>query len=127
MLTMAVRHNNPNALRKEEAWKCLKKLEKIEKEPFVPFPMKLLLFIKPGLRHFRPFKKKYCASYLKALIYIGLNKPEEALDQLEKSSQARDYFMPATLPMLRLYDIPAAANIIESPRYQALLAKIKYT
>jgi TolB-like protein/tetratricopeptide (TPR) repeat protein len=112
--------------RKEEAMKCLEKLENIEKEPFVPFPLKLLLFIKPGLRHFRAFKRKYSPSYLKALIYLGLNKPEEALAQLEKSSQARDYLLPVTLATLKLYDVPAMAETTASPRYQALLAKIKY-
>jgi serine/threonine-protein kinase len=112
--------------RKEEAFKCLKKLENIETEPFVPFPLRLLLFIKPGLRHFRAFKRKYSPFYLKALIYLGLNKPEEALAQLEKSSQARDYLLPVTLAALKLYDVPALAETIASPRYQALLAKIKY-
>jgi serine/threonine-protein kinase len=112
--------------RKEEAWKCLKKLERIEKEPFVPFPLRLLLFLKPGLRHFRSFKKKYCPAYLKAFIYCGLNMPEEALAQLEKSSQARDYLLPVTLKMLNMYDVPAVGELVASPRFQALLAKIKY-
>jgi tetratricopeptide (TPR) repeat protein len=112
--------------RKEEALKCLKKLEKIEKEPFVPFPLRLLFFIKPGLRHFRAFKRKYSPFYLKALIYLGLDKPEEALAQLEKSSQARDCLLPVTLTALKLYDVPALAETIASPRYQALMAKIKY-
>jgi hypothetical protein len=112
--------------RNEEAWKCLKKLEKIGKEPFVPFPLRLLFILKPGLRHFRSFKRKYSPPYLKALVYLGLNKPEEALGELEKSSQARDYLLPVTLPMLRLYDVPAVAEIVASPRFQALLAKIKY-
>jgi TolB-like protein/tRNA A-37 threonylcarbamoyl transferase component Bud32 len=112
---------------KEEAWKCLKKLEKIEREPFVPFPLRLLLFLKPGLRHFRSFKKKYCPPYLKALIYLGLNKPDEALSELEKSSEARDYLLPVTLPvLLNLFDAPGVAETVASPRYQALLARIKY-
>jgi len=111
--------------RKEEAWRCLKKLEKIEKEPFVPFPLRLLLFVKPGLRHFRSFKKKYCPAYLKAMVYIGLNMPGEALAQFEKSSQARDYLLPATLGLLSLYDLPGIEEFVASPRFQALLAKIK--
>jgi TolB-like protein len=112
--------------RKDEAEKCLKKLEDIEKETFVPFPLRLLALLKPGFRHFRAFKKKYSPSYLKALIYLGLNKPEEALAQLEKSSQARDYLLPATLPQLNSFEVPAAAEIVASPRFQALLAKIKF-
>jgi len=112
--------------RKKEAWKCLKKLERIEKKPFVPFPLRLLLLLKPGLRHFRSFKKKYCPAYLKAFIYCGLNMPEDALTQFEKSSQARDYLLPVTLLMLKLYDAPAVAEIAASPRFQTLLARIKY-
>jgi tetratricopeptide (TPR) repeat protein len=112
--------------RKHEAWKCLRKLEKIEKEPFVPVPLKLLLFLKPGLRHFRSFKKKYCPAYLKAFIYCGLNMPEEALSEFEKSSQARDYLMPVTLASMDKYDFPGVEAFIASPRFQALLAKIKY-
>ena len=113
--------------RNDEAWKYLEKLENLEKEPFVSFPLRLLLFLKPGLRHFRSFKKKYCPAYLKAMVYLGLNMPEEALAQLEKSSQARDYLLPVTLPMLNLYDAPVIAEIVASPRFQALLTKIKYT
>jgi TolB-like protein len=112
--------------RKEEAWKCLKKLERIEKEPFVPFALRLLLFMKPGLRHFRTFNKKYCAAYLKAFVYLGLNMPEEAMVQLEKSSLARDYLLPVTLKQLSLYDFPGVEDFVASPRFQALLAKIKY-
>jgi serine/threonine protein kinase len=112
--------------RKDEAWKCLRKLEKIEKEPFVPFPLRLLLFLKPGLRHFRPFKKKYCPAYLKAFIYCGLNMYNEALSEFEKSSQARDYLMPVTLASMDRYDFPGVEDFVASPRFQALLAKIKY-
>jgi serine/threonine-protein kinase len=112
--------------RKTEAWKCLKKLESIEKEPFVPFPLRLLLFLKPGLRHFRSFKKKYCPAYLKAFIYCGLNMFDEALSEFEKSSQARDYLMPVTLASMDRYDFPGVEAFVASPRFQALLAKIKY-
>jgi serine/threonine protein kinase/tetratricopeptide (TPR) repeat protein len=113
--------------REEEAWECLKKLERIEREPFVPFPIRLLFSLKPGLRHFHSFKKKYCPSYLKALVYLGLNKPDEALSELEKSSQARDYLLPVTLLiLLNRLEAPGAAECVASPRFQALLAKIKY-
>jgi serine/threonine protein kinase len=113
--------------RKDEAWKCLRKLEKIEKEPFVPFPLRLLLFLKPGLRHFRSFKKKYCPSYLKAQIYLGLGMFDEALAELEKSSRARDYILPVMLAAkLTDYDFPGVEEFAASPRFQALLAKIKY-
>jgi serine/threonine protein kinase/tetratricopeptide (TPR) repeat protein len=110
---------------KEEALKYLAKIDQVEKERFLPLPLKLLLYLKPGLRHFRSFKKKYCPPYLKAVIYCGLNMQEEALAQLEKSSQARDYLMPALLRLLELYDLPWMTDIISSPRFQALRAKIK--
>jgi TolB-like protein/tRNA A-37 threonylcarbamoyl transferase component Bud32 len=112
--------------RKEEAQRCLEKLERIEKEPFVPLVLKPLLHLKPGLRHFRTFKKKYVPSYVKALIYLGLNSQEEALAQLEKSSQARDYLIPVSLDQLKLLDLPWIAEFTSSPRYQAIRAKIKY-
>jgi serine/threonine protein kinase/Tfp pilus assembly protein PilF len=112
--------------RKDEARKYLKKLERIEKEPFVPFPLRFLLYLKPGLRHFRSFKKKYCPAYLKAVIYCGLNMLDEALTQFEKSSQTRDYIMPVTLATMSRYDFPGVEDFVASPRFQALLAKIKY-
>ena len=112
--------------RRGEALKCLEKLERIEKEPFVPLFLKPLLLLKPGLRHFRAFKKKYVPPYVKAIIYLGLNQQEEALAQLEKSCQARDYPIPVSLELLKLIDLPWMAGFMSSPRYQAVRAKIKY-
>jgi serine/threonine-protein kinase len=110
----------------EEALKCLTKLEKIEKERFVPFPLKLLLYLKPGLRHFRSIKNKYCPAFLKAVIYSGLNRQEEALAELEKSSQARDYLLPVFLRVnAELHDLPCLKELKSMPRFQALKAKIK--
>lgn len=111
--------------RKDEPLHCLNKLGKIEKESFVPFALRPLLYLKPGLRHFRPFKKKYVPAYLKALIYIGLNRQEEALIQLEESSRTRDYLIPATLVFVERYDLPWIEEFVASPRYQAIRAKIK--
>jgi tetratricopeptide (TPR) repeat protein len=110
----------------EEALKCLAKLEKIEKERFVPLPLKLLLYLKPGLRHFRSIKNKYCPAFLKAAIYSGLNRQEEALSELEKSSQVRDYLLPVFLRVnAELHDLPCLKELKSSPRFQALKAKIK--
>jgi hypothetical protein len=78
------------------------------------------------LRHFRSFKKKYCPAYLKAFIYCGLNMFDEALSEFEKSSQARDYLMPVTLASMDRYDFPEVEAFVASPRFQALLARIKY-
>jgi serine/threonine protein kinase len=111
--------------RKDEARRCLEKLEKIEKESFVPFALKPVLYLKSGLQHFRPFKKKYVPAYLKALIRLGLNEKEEALAQLEKSSQARDYLIPVTLEYIAVLDLPWIEEFISSPRFKALRAKIK--
>jgi serine/threonine protein kinase/tetratricopeptide (TPR) repeat protein len=111
---------------KEEALKCLAKLEKIDKERFVPFPLKLMLYLKPGLRHFRWIKNKYSPAFLKATIYCGLNRQEEALAQLEKSSRARDYLLPVFLRSnAELIDLPCMKELRSSPRFQALKEKIK--
>lgn len=111
--------------RREEAQRCLEKLERIEKEPFVPLVLKPLFLLKPGLRHFRAFKKKYIPSLFKAVIYLGLNRQEEALAQLEKSCQAKDPIIPVTLELLKFIDLPWIAEFMSSARYQALRAKIK--
>jgi serine/threonine protein kinase len=112
--------------RKDEALKCLAKLEKIEKERFVPLPLKLVFYLKPGLRHFRSIKKKYCPAFLKATIYCGLNRQEEALAELEKSSQARDYLLPVFLKLnVEKIDLPCLKQLKSSPRFQALKDKIK--
>jgi hypothetical protein len=87
--------------------------------------LKPLLYLKPGLRHFRAFKKKYCPPYLKALIYLGLNNQKEALVYLEESSAVRDYLQPVILGTMNLLDLPWIADFTSSPRFQALLAKIK--
>lgn len=110
---------------KDEALRCLKKLERIEKEPFIPLALKPLLYLKPGLRHFRSLKKKYVPAHLKALVFLGLNRQEEALTQFEESSRARDYLIPVTLEKDVLYDLPWMGEFAASPRYQALRAKIK--
>jgi serine/threonine protein kinase/tetratricopeptide (TPR) repeat protein len=110
---------------KDEALQCLERLEKVEKESFVPLALRPLLYLKPGLRHFRSFKKKYVPAYIKALVYLGLNSQEEALAQLESSSQARDYLIPVTLEIISRFDLPWIEEFASSPRYQALRAKIK--
>jgi serine/threonine protein kinase len=109
----------------EDALKCLEKLGKVEKEPFIPLALRPLLYIKPGLKHFRPFKKKYVPAYLKALIHLGLNRQEEALALLEKSCEARDYLIPVTLEFIARFDLPWIEEFISSHRFRDLRAKIK--
>jgi serine/threonine protein kinase/tetratricopeptide (TPR) repeat protein len=111
--------------RREEAMRCLWRLEKIEKETFLPFPARLLLYFKPAMRHFRNIKMKYCPSHLKAVIYLGLNMQENALSELEKSARARDYLVPAVLSLIENYDLTGIADVISSSRFQALHGKIK--
>jgi tetratricopeptide (TPR) repeat protein len=106
--------------RNEEALKYLKKLEEIEKEPFVPLALRPFLYLKPGLRHFRSLKKKYVPSYLKAYIYLGLNRQGEALAELEKSVQARDYLIPVFLESAVMLDLPWIVEFTSSPRFRAL-------
>ncbi len=110
---------------KGEALRCLEKLEKLEKESFIPPVLRPLLYLKPGLRHFRPFKRKYVPAYLKALIYLGLNRQKEALIHFEVSSQRRDYLIPATVVFVEHYDLPWIEEFVTSPRYQAIRARIK--
>ena len=109
--------------RKEEALRCLEMLERIEKERFIPLSLKLLFYLKPGLRRFQSFKRKYVPPYLKAIIYCGLKMEEEALGQFEKSGQARDYLLPAFFSIAERY--PWMSELLISPRLQALRAKIK--
>ncbi len=111
--------------RKDEALRCLEKLKKVEKESFIPLALRPLLYLKPGLRHFRPFKKKYVPAFLKALIYLGLNRQEEALSQFEESSRTRDYLIPVTLEFVERFDLPWIEEFVSSARYQALRTKIK--
>jgi TolB-like protein len=110
---------------KDEALRYLEKLDKVAKESFVPLALRPLFYLKPGLRHFRPFKKKYVPAYLKALVFLGLNRQEEALTQFEESSRARDYLIPVTLEKAVLCDLPWIEEFVFSARYQALRAKIK--
>ncbi len=110
--------------RKEEALKCLAQLDKIAKQRFVPLPLTLFLYLKPGLRYFRSIKKKYVAPYLKAMIYFALGRQEEAFSAFEKSVEARDWLIPALSQIIGLFDLPWVKEFTESARYQAIKAKI---
>jgi TolB-like protein len=109
--------------RKEDALRCLQMLERIEEERFIPLLLKPIFYLKPGLRRFQSFKRKYVPPYLKAIIYCGLKMEEEAIDQFEKSGQARDYLLPAFFCLAERY--PWMSELMISPRLQALRAKIK--
>jgi len=109
--------------KRKEALECLEKLERIEKERFLPLPLKLLLYFKPALRYFRSFERKYVPPYVKAVVYAALDMREEALAEFEKSGQSRDYLLPAFFTLAEVF--PWMAEIRNSPRFQALRAKVK--
>jgi hypothetical protein len=76
------------------------------------------------LKLFRSFKKKYVAPMLKGLIYYGLNRQEEALTEIEKSAEAKDYFLPAILGG-DLPELPWKKDFVSHPRYTAIREKLK--
>jgi len=109
---------------RKAALDCLAQLERIERERFLPLPMKLFLLFRPALRYFRPFKRKYVPQYVKAVVYTALNMQEEALTALEASVQSRDYLLPAFFTLTELF--PWMAEIRNTSRFQALRAKVKF-
>jgi len=110
---------------RDEALKILAKLEKIEKERHISPLKKLGIYLKPGLRHFRFLKKKYVSPMLKAVVYLGLNMQEEALEYFEKSSQARDFFLPEAFALMDFFDFPWIEEFTSQPRFKALKEKVK--
>lgn len=110
--------------KRDKALKILEKLDKIEKERYIPPLKKIGVYLKPGLKHFRFMKRKYVAPLLKALVYLRLNMQEEALEWVEKAAQERDYFFPAMIIMDR-FDFPWAEEVKADPRFKALQKKIK--
>ncbi|MBN1224760.1 MAG: tetratricopeptide repeat protein, partial [Candidatus Aminicenantes bacterium] len=113
------------ASRRDETLKILAKLDKIEQENYLPPYKKVGFYLKPGLKHFRFMKKKYVAPLLRAVIYLGLNRQEEALEYLEKSSQARDYFFVSVLLLERFSDLPWFEEFTSSQRFKTLQEKFK--
>jgi len=110
--------------KRQEALDCLGKLEKIEKERFLPLPVKLLFYFRPALRYFRSFKRKYVPQYVKAIVYTALNMHEEALNGFERSVRSRDYLLPVFFTATKWY--PWMAEIKDTPRFQVLRAKVKF-
>ncbi len=111
--------------KEDKAFEVLEKLDLLEKENFIPPFKRSLLLLKPELKHFRFMKKKYVAPLLKALIYMALNKHEEALHYLEESCEARDYFFPAIVTTSGLLDAPGIEELKKQPRFKALKKKIR--
>jgi serine/threonine-protein kinase len=111
--------------RKDDALMVLDRLEKTGEERFIPAPKKIFFYFKPGLKPFRFLKRKYVAPFLKALVYLGLNRQEEALGELEKSALNRDYYLPGMLLRSTLPVLPHMSEFTSHPRFKALREKIK--
>jgi serine/threonine protein kinase len=110
--------------KKEEALGILTRLEKLETERYLPAVKKIFIYLKPSLKLFRSFKKKYVAPMLKGLIYYGLNRQEEALEEFEKSLEAKDYFLPGIFAT-NLPELPWKKDFVLHPRYMAIRKKLK--
>jgi len=109
--------------RRAEALECLGKLATMERQRFLPLPLKLFLYLRPALSYFRSFKKKYVPAYLRGVIYAALDMHSEALAEIEKSVQSRDYLLPAFFTLTDLYPWMAATR--DTPRFKAIRAKVK--
>jgi TolB-like protein len=112
--------------RRDDALSVLGRLEKTEKERFLPPLKKIAVYLKPGLRHFRSLKKKYVSPFLKGLIYLGLHMTDKTLDCLEESGRERDYFLLALLMRAAALDVPWFDEMTQHPRFKALQEKIKW-
>jgi len=109
--------------RKDDALSMLARLNKLENERFLPWPLRTLIHIKPSLRLFRRLKKKYISPMLKGLIYYGLNMREQALEEFEKSAEAHDYFVGGLFRETSLPELPWKQEFVSRPRFQAILKK----
>jgi tetratricopeptide (TPR) repeat protein len=110
---------------RDEALKILHELDKIEKERYISPFKKLGIYLKPGLKRFRFLKTKYVTPLTKCLVYLALNKQDEALEWLEKSDQERDYFFPEMIKVMDRFDFPWAEEFKVQPRLKDLQKKIK--
>lgn len=111
--------------KRDEAMKTLDKLDRIEKERYIPPIKKFGLYLKPGLKHFRFMKRKYVTPLARWAVYLALGMNNEALGWLEKSAQERDYFFPAVIKLIDLFGFGWVEEIKTNPRFEALQKKIK--
>jgi serine/threonine protein kinase/Flp pilus assembly protein TadD len=110
---------------KEEASKILQKLDGIEKERYISPVKKMGIYLKPGLKHFRFMKKKYVSPLTRCVLYLALNRQDEALEWLEKSEKERDYFFPAVVYFIDHFDLSWSDEIKTRPRFKNFQKKIK--
>jgi hypothetical protein len=109
---------------RDQALKILARMEAMEKESYLPFLKKLAVRILPGLRLFRPLGKKYVAPMLKALVYLGLDQTDEALNCLEESYRRRDYFLSGLMQPTIYPNTLWAQSVQTHPRFRALAEKM---
>jgi len=109
----------------DDAQKILEKLDRIEQERYISPIKKVGIYMKPGLKHFRFMKRKYVTPLTRCVVYLALNRQEEALEWLEKSEQERDYFFPAVVMLMDRFDFAWREEIKINPRFKALQRKIK--
>jgi hypothetical protein len=53
-----------------------------------------------------------------------MDRIEEGLDQIEKSAEARDYFLPVIILRRSMPSFPKQEQIFSHPRFKALEAKM---
>jgi len=109
----------------DKALEILEDLDGIEKERYISPAKKMGIYLKPGLKHFRFMKKKYVAPLARCVLYLALDRQEEALEWLEKSAKERDYFFPAVIYLIDRFDISWSEEIKTRPRFKDLMKKIK--
>ena len=110
--------------RRDEALKILARMEAMEKEPYLPFFKKIAVRILPSLQHFRRLDKKYIAPMLKAIVYLGLNQTEQALDWFEESYRRGDYFFGYLMSPRIFPNTPWSQSVRSHPRFRALAEKM---
>jgi tetratricopeptide (TPR) repeat protein len=111
--------------RRDEALKILDKLDRIEKERYIPPLKKFGVYLKPGLKHIRFMKRKYVTPLARCVVCLALGMQNETLGWLEKSADERDYFFPAVIKLIDHFDFASSEETKADPRFKALKQKIK--
>ncbi len=109
--------------RTSEALQVLERIDQLERERYLPLSRRIAVNLIPSLRLFRSFKRRYVSPIQRGIIYLGLNRTEDALREYEASLAASDYFVTLLLNTDRI-DLPWNKEFVAHPRYQALLGKV---
>jgi serine/threonine protein kinase/tetratricopeptide (TPR) repeat protein len=105
---------------RREAEATLARLEELERENFLTAAQRLAVSLNPALRRFRPLRKKYSPPLLKALVYLGLERVDEALAGFEESFRQHDFYLPVLGRGLINLDVPWLDKVRTAPRFLAL-------